>query len=112
MLDEFEFEFGMTGMSVGTRLEGSEIVVRNESGLLTTTVDDELIGLSINQGVCYGLNAIGTQIWGLIATPRSVDSLCAELLSEFDVEAAECREQVVDLLEALRTEGLVTVQAA
>jgi hypothetical protein len=97
-------------MAVGSRLEGSEVVVRNEDGLLTTTVDGELIGLSIDQGVCYGLNAVGTHVWSLIAAPRSIDSLCEELLSEFDVEGTECRRQVIELLEELRTEGLVTVQ--
>ena len=99
-------------MAVDTRLKGSEVVVRNEDRLLTTTVDDELVGLSIDQGVCYGLNVVGTRIWALIATPRSIDSLCDELLSEFDVEADECRQEVIELLEALRTEGLVTVRAA
>jgi hypothetical protein len=98
-------------MAVGTRLEGSEVVVRNEDGLLTATVDDELIGMSIDQGVCYGLNAVGTRVWELIAAPRSIDSLCEELLSEFDVEGTECRRQVIELLEELHTEGLVAVQA-
>jgi hypothetical protein len=98
-------------MAVSVRLEGTEVVVRKDDGLLTATVDDELVGMSIDEGVCYGLNAVGTRIWALIAAPRSIDSLCAELLNEFDVDATECRRQVIELLEELHTEGLVAIQA-
>jgi hypothetical protein len=60
--------------------------------------------------MCYGLNAIGTRIWALIAEPRSIDDLCAQLRQEFDVEEEECRRDVTDLLEGLRAEGLATVR--
>jgi len=97
-------------ISTGRRLTGADIVVRNEDGLLTTEVDGELIGMSVEQGACYGLNAVGTRIWALIAEPRSIDSLCEQLLGEFDVEEDRCRREVVELLEDLRADGLVTVR--
>ncbi|HYD24688.1 MAG TPA: PqqD family peptide modification chaperone [Croceibacterium sp.] len=89
------------------RLTGADIVVRNDAELMTTMVDDELIGMSVEQGSCYGLNGVGTRIWALLAEPRSVDSLCAELAEEYDVGPAECRRDVLAYLEAMRSEGLV-----
>jgi hypothetical protein len=91
-------------------LSGDAIVVRNE-GLLSAEVDGELMAMSVERGMCYGLNAVGTRIWALIAEPRSVSDLCAQLRQEFDVEEQECRRDVVDLLEELRAEGLATVRS-
>ena len=99
-------------IATGKRLTGADVLVRNEGGLLTTEVDGELIGMSVEQGACYGLNAVGTRIWALLAEPRSVDSLCEQLQAEFDVEGDRCRREVVELLEELRAEKLVTVKAS
>jgi hypothetical protein len=93
-------------------LTGTDVVVRNDEGLLTTVVDDELIGMSVEQGACYGLNGVGTRIWDLLAEPRSVDSLCDELTREYAVEREQCFAEVVGLLEELRSEGLLAVQDA
>src|SRR5688572_12435854 len=93
-------------------LTGADIVLRSDAGLLTTVVDDELIGMSVEQGVCYGLNGVGTRIWDLLAEPRSIDSLCDELMGEYDVEREQCLKEVMDLLEGLRSEGLLVVRNA
>lgn len=93
-------------------LTGADIVVRNDAGLLTTVVDDELVGMSVEQGACYGLNGVGTRIWDMLAEPRSIDSLCDELTREYEVEREQCLAEVTDLLEELRSEGLLAVRDA
>lgn len=96
-------------MTADMGLPGDTVVVRTE-GLLTAEVDGELMAMSIEQGVCYGLDRVGTRVWALIAAPRSVDSLCEALLQEFDVDAEKCRREVVELLQDLRAEGLASVR--
>ena len=98
-------------ISNGRRLAGSDVLVRNDADLLTTVVDGELIGMSVEQGACYGLNGVGTRIWDLLAEPRSIASLCEQLTDEYDVEADQCMREVLDLVEELRAEGLVNVSA-
>ena len=95
----------------GEPLTGAAILIRNDDELLTTVVDGELIGMSVEQGACYGLNDVATRIWELLAEPRSIDSLCQQLTSEYDVEAGQCLREVLDLVEELRAEGLVNVSA-
>ena len=95
----------------GGRLTREDVLVRNDSELLTTVVDGELIGMSVERGACYGLNAVGTRIWELLEQPRSIDNLCAALTEEFDVDTSDCLRDVLDLAEDLRTEGLVRVSA-
>lgn len=87
------------------------MLVRNDAELLTTVVDGEMIGMSVEQGACYGLNGIGTRIWDLLAEPQSVDSLVAQLIAEYEVEAEECRDSVLGFIEQLRAEGLVRLSA-
>ena len=97
----------MTKASNTSELIGSHILVRADEDLLTAEVNGELIGMSVERGTCYGLNGVGTRIWALLAEPRSLDDLCEQLLSEFEVDADQCRAEVVALLEELRAEGLV-----
>ena len=98
-------------MATPDRLSGADVLVRNDEELLTTEVDGELIGMSVEQGTCYGLNGVGTRIWSLLSEPRSVDELCRRLTEEYEVESDRCQREVLELLEELRSEGLVTVQA-
>jgi hypothetical protein len=93
-------------------LAGADTLIRNDDELLTTVVDGELIGMSVERGACYGLNGVGTRIWDLLVEPRSIDSLCDQLVQEFDVEPDVCRREVLDLVEELRAEGLITVSPA
>lgn len=93
-------------------LTRTDIVARNDTDLLTTVVDGELIGMSVEQGACYGLNGIGTRIWALLVEPRSVADLSEQLISEYDVEPDQCLREVMELVVELRAEGLVNVSAA
>jgi hypothetical protein len=97
-------------MSKTSALERDSLIVRNDS-LLTAEVDGELMAMSIERGTCYGLNGVGTRIWALLAEPRTLDDLCAALLREYDVDAAQCRREVIDLLDELCAEGLITVRS-
>jgi hypothetical protein len=92
------------------RLTGQTTIVRKADGLLSTRVDGELVAMSIDKGLCYGLNAPGVRIWDLIAEPCSLDRVCSQLLAEFDVDEAVCRRQVTALVAAMAAEGLVEVR--
>lgn len=88
----------------------SERVFVRSDALLTAEVDGEVMAMSIDRGVCYGLNRVGSRIWELLAEPQTVNSLCEQLLREFEVEPAECLTQVGELIDRLKDEGLVTVR--
>jgi hypothetical protein len=96
----------------GNELSGTTLVVRDDGELLTTVIDGELIGMSVEQGACYGLNAVGTRVWELLAEPRSLEDLCEQLREEYEVDGDQCQREVRDLVEQLRREGLVKVSTA
>jgi hypothetical protein len=97
-------------MKSASHLASDSLIIRGD-GLLTAEVDGELMAMSIDRGTCYGLNAVATRIWALLAEPRTIDELCAQLLSEFDVDAAQCRSEVMDLLDEMCAEGLLMVRS-
>ena len=82
-------------------------VVQRAEGFVTAEIDNEVAMLSIEQGTCYGLNKVGSHVWNLIEDPKRIAEICDDLLKKFEVERSVCEQQVLDLLEELRAEGLV-----
>src|SRR5258708_2461366 len=87
-------------------LSSATVVARSESAI-DAEIDCEVVILTIENGTCYGLNRIGSRIWGILAAaPIRVGDICEKLLIEYRVEPSICEQQVIDLLERLRAEGL------
>jgi len=76
-------------------------------GILHAEIDQEIVALSIAKGTCYGLNAVGSRVWRLLAHPIQVSTLCEILTSEYAVEPSVCECQVLELLEDLLAEGMI-----
>ncbi len=89
-------------------LEDSTLLARAD-GLLESEIDGEAVMMSIEKGQYYGLDAVGTEIWNLLETPRSFGEICADLLARYDVEPETCRADVGRFLEALLRDGTLTV---
>lgn len=68
--------------------------------------------LNMKNSVYYGMNAVGTRVWNMIGEPRSVVQLRDALLDEYEVDAARCEQDLLQLLEQMRTEGLIEVRNA
>ena len=88
-------------------LAPSDTVVACRDGLIESEIDDEILALSIEQGVCYGMNRVGSRIWDLMAKPVRICDLCVTLLATYRVDPDTCERQVLDLLEELRSEDLI-----
>ena len=73
---------------------------------------EEAAILNLKNTVYYGLNPVGARVWSLLQKPRSVGELRDALLEEYDVEAEQCERDLLDLLEKMRSEGLVQVSNA
>ena len=91
----------------GQHLSSSAIVARKD-GLIEAEIDGEIVVLSVEHGSCYALNRVGSRIWELLAGPVRVEDICATLLTEYKVNPDVCERQVIDLLDDLHAEGLLT----
>ena len=87
-----------------------EHTVAQGGNTVIAEIGNELVALDANSGVCYGLNTVASHVWALIAAPRKVSEICETLRREYNVDAATCEQQVLELLEDLRREGLLVVK--
>lgn len=87
-------------------------VVRRKCDLIESEIDGEIVALHVDSGMCFGFNSTATRVWNLIEAPKSVGHIRKELMAEFNVDAETCDRQLSDLLEDLKKNGLISVEAA
>ncbi len=73
-------------------------------------VGGEAAILQLASGVYYSLDAVGSRIWALLQSPRSVREIRDTLVAEYDVPAERCERDLLGLLEALAAAQLIDVQ--
>jgi hypothetical protein len=64
--------------------------------------------MSVDRGEYFGLNSVGSRVWALLEKPQSLDALCAQLVGEYEVDEAQCREDVTHFLQEMLKLGIVT----
>jgi hypothetical protein len=89
-------------------VDGTTLVTR-QPGMIEAEAAGELVGLHVDRGVCYGFNETATRVWQLLEQPRTVDELTAALMAEHEVDEAECREGLAEMLGMLENEQLVSL---
>jgi hypothetical protein len=80
---------------------------RRNRELMEANFGDELVALDRKIGVCLSFNEAATHIWRSLETPTMVSDIIEGLLQEFDVDAHECRRDVLELIAELEAMGLV-----
>ncbi|RYX82712.1 lasso peptide biosynthesis PqqD family chaperone [bacterium] len=65
--------------------------------------------LDLQNGIYYGLDPVGARIWELIQNPCDPKEIVSQLLDEYDVEAEQCQNDVLTLLNELEQRGLIEV---
>lgn len=81
---------------------------RRARGLLEADIQDELVALDPEQGMCFGFNSVASSVWRSLEDPRTFEQLHDGLLNEYDVEPAQCRLELQELLDDLEVRGLIT----
>lgn len=76
---------------------------------LAASIGAELVMMSATSGRYIGLNEIGARVWEMLERPCDLDTLCARLLSEYDVEPSVCRAEVEAFVSELVASGAATI---
>ena len=87
-------------------------IVVATSEQVSCPLGEESAILNLKNSMYYGMNPVGTRIWTLLKEPRSVEQLRDALLNEYDVDAALCERDLLDLLGKMKSEGLIEVRSA
>ncbi len=90
----------MTNMTPSTSVQlSADVIFRDLEG--------EAVLLDLASGRYFGLNAVGTRIWTLLASGATVEAIVAALAAELDADADQIARDVEELLAELATRGLV-----
>lgn len=83
--------------------------VARVDGLYAVDIDGEIGLLSPINGNYYMLDDIGSDIWGMMEHPISIDALINNLMVLYDVDALQCSDDILVLLNSLLAESLITI---
>lgn len=72
-------------------------------------MDGEAVLLRLDAGIYYGLDPVGTRVWGLLGEVGSLRRVYDALLKEFDVDAATLEQDLLRLVGDLCTNGLTVM---
>jgi Coenzyme PQQ synthesis protein D (PqqD) len=71
---------------------------------------EEAAILNLKNSVYYGMNPVGARVWNLLKEAKTVTELRNALLEEYEVDAVRCGDDLLALLENMRSEGLIEVR--
>jgi hypothetical protein len=71
---------------------------------------DEAAILNMKNSVYYGVNPVGATVWNLLKQPKTVAEIRDAILEEYEVEEKRCEQDLLTLLEEMRSEGLIEVR--
>jgi hypothetical protein len=75
--------------------------------VMTRKVGDETVILHLAEGSYYGLDAIGTRIWTLLAQGKPPMAVCDAIVAEYEVTRSRAEQDLEALLTELLARGLV-----
>lgn len=79
------------------------VVFRNLAG--------ESVLLNLDTGTYFGLDAVGTRLWNLVAEHGSTTRAIDTLLAEYEVDASRLHKDVTALIDQLLAKRLLTTDA-
>ena len=89
-----------------------DAIVTISDDAVTQELEQEVLILSLSRAEYFGLNETGSYIWHLLENGPRVREVCAAVADTFDVPPATAESDVMELLERLSDEGIITCRSA
>lgn len=84
-----------------------EQIVKRSSDIISSEVDGEVVMMSVDQGMYFGMDSIGGEIWKKLEEPKSISALCKELSQEYNESYTTIEEDVVKFIHDLLQNNIV-----
>lgn len=95
-------------MSVSPLSDDSRITV--SANQVACDLAGEVAILNLENGVYYGLDAVGARVWTLVQEPATFAQVREAMLLEFDVDADVLETDLRQLFTDLAKQGLIDIQ--
>ena len=80
-----------------------------DSDVIVTELDGEAVLLNLDTKLYFSLNATGVTIWKLLGEGLTLGQIGERLFQEYDVTPEKAQQCVIDLVDQLNDEKLVSV---
>jgi hypothetical protein len=77
--------------------------------VLSTEVEGEVVMMDMENGLYFGLDAIGTDIWNRLERPMTLAELTAVLAEDYAADVETIAQDVSALLRDMAENGLVEI---
>lgn len=77
-----------------------------------TFVDEDAVLLNMKNNQYYLLDELGARLWGLMRDGKSLRESYQVILEEYEVESGQLEQDILELLEHLKEQGLVEIVQA
>ena len=88
-------------------LDQTKLIISDD--VVSCDLDGETAILNIESGIYFGLDPVGTKIWNSLKEPCKISDLVDMILSEYDVDEERCKNDVIELINNLKENGLAKV---
>ena len=82
-------------------------VYRRTPATLFADIDEDIVALHTDRGVCFGMEGVTAEVWKMLDEPRDEAAICARLMELFDVDRETCVEETAELLRQMEAEQLI-----
>jgi hypothetical protein len=89
-----------------------ESIVYVQPDQVSCELGDDHVILSVNTGVYFGVNALGSFIWKTMTDAKPVREIKEAVLARYDVTPERCEQDLFGLLSRLSAERLIEVRDA
>jgi coenzyme PQQ synthesis protein D (PqqD) len=83
--------------------------VKIPDDVLISKLQEESVILNLDSERYYGLDDIGTRILSVLTTSESIEAAYQTLVNEYDADAEVLRQDLIDLIENLSKQGLISI---
>lgn len=80
------------------------------NGVMVRELGQESVLLNLESESYFGLDDVGTRMWNVLTQAPSIQSAYEQLLTEYHVDPAQLRVDLLDLVDRLTEDGLVVVR--
>ena len=84
------------------------VIARNPE-IIHSTMDDEIVMMSVQQGLFFGIDKIGTHIWNLLGNQAKVEDLIEKLVEYYDVERSLCEKDTLFFLNKMQEKDVILI---
>jgi len=95
-------------MTNGLTITLSSVVVWSQ-GPLSAEIDGEVVLMSVADGMYFGLDTVGSEVWRQLEQPVKIADLCVSLAERYEAEPNVIEYDVLELVTKLYERQLVEV---